>query len=131
MEQAASRRFAIYLSQGGEFAFVLLTLANGQQLMDGDTADLLAMVVTLSMAITPLFLGVHERWIAPALDTVPTRAFDEITQTDHRVIIAGFGRFGHLNRGAFGSGLRQRLRFLDSGNVDHWGGDYERIQLWR
>ncbi|MBP6110094.1 MAG: cation:proton antiporter [Rhodocyclaceae bacterium] len=96
MEQAASRRFAIYLSQGGEFAFVLLTLANGQQLMDGDTADLLAMVVTLSMAITPLFLGVHERWIAPALDTVPTRAFDEITQTDHRVIIAGFGRFGQI-----------------------------------
>ena len=96
MEHAAARRFAIYLSQGGEFAFVLLTLATTQQLMNNDIADLLAMVVTLSMAMTPLLLGAHERWIAPALDKVATRPFDEITPTDHRVIIAGFGRFGQI-----------------------------------
>ena len=96
MEYAAARRFGLYLSQGGEFAFVLLTLAAGQQLMDRETADLLAMVVTLSMALTPLFLGTHERWIAPALDQTASRPFDEIKPTDHRVIIAGFGRFGQI-----------------------------------
>ena len=96
MENAAARRFGIYLSQGGEFAFVLLTLATGQHLMDRDTADLLAMVVTLSMAMTPLLLGAHERWIAPSFDKAATRPFDEIKPTDHRVIIAGFGRFGQI-----------------------------------
>jgi monovalent cation:proton antiporter-2 (CPA2) family protein len=96
MEDAAARRFGLYLSQGGEFAFVLLTLAAGQQLMDRDTSELLAMVVTLSMALTPLLLGAHERWIAPAMDKAATKAFDEIKSEDHRVIIAGFGRFGQI-----------------------------------
>lgn len=92
----ARRRFAIYLSQGGEFAFVLLTLAASQQLMDEPTADLLAMVVTLSMALTPLLVGVHSRWIVPRLEAGPKREFDQIESDNHRVIIAGFGRFGQI-----------------------------------
>ncbi|QDQ26307.1 glutathione-regulated potassium-efflux system protein KefB [Chitinimonas arctica] len=96
MDGRAARRFAVYLAQGGEFAFVLLTLAVGQQLMDERTADLLAMVVTLSMALTPLLVGVHERWVAPRLEGDAPREFDQIDAEDHSVIIAGFGRFGQI-----------------------------------
>ncbi len=96
MNACSARRFAIYLSQGGEFAFVLLALAAGQQLMDAATADLLAMVVTLSMALTPVLLGAHERWLAPLENRGVQRPFDEIKTEDHRVIIAGFGRFGQI-----------------------------------
>ncbi|GAB3268680.1 monovalent cation:proton antiporter-2 (CPA2) family protein [Chitinimonas naiadis] len=96
MEGRARRRFAIYLSQGGEFAFVLLTLAAGQQLMDEATADLLAMVVTLSMALTPLLISLHGRLIAPRLEAGEKREYDRIESESHRVIIAGFGRFGQI-----------------------------------
>ncbi|GLR11825.1 potassium transporter [Chitinimonas prasina] len=96
MEGRTQRRFAVYLAQGGEFAFVLLTLAVGQHLMDKATADLLAMVVTLSMAMTPFVVLLHERWIAPRLDEQTVREFDQIKSDQHRVIIAGFGRFGQI-----------------------------------
>ncbi|WP_269531170.1 monovalent cation:proton antiporter-2 (CPA2) family protein [Chitinimonas sp. BJYL2] len=96
MQGRAARRFGVYLSQGGEFAFVLLTLAVGQQLLPGAVAELLAMVVTLSMALTPLLVGAHERWIAPRFETSTKPDYDAIEAEDHKVIIAGFGRFGQI-----------------------------------
>ncbi|MGQ5524088.1 monovalent cation:proton antiporter-2 (CPA2) family protein [Chitinimonas sp. PSY-7] len=96
LEGPAGRRLAIYLAQGGEFAFVLLAVAVSQQLLDTATAELLIMTVTVSMALTPLFVTVHERWIAPRLERKPPRDFDEINVEQHRVIVAGFGRFGQI-----------------------------------
>ena len=48
------RGTAVALSQGGEFAFVIVALGVSSALMDGRTADLLIVAVTLSMAATPL-----------------------------------------------------------------------------
>jgi glutathione-regulated potassium-efflux system ancillary protein KefC/glutathione-regulated potassium-efflux system protein KefB len=96
LDGPAGRRLAIFLAQGGEFAFVLLALAVSQQLLDQPTAELLTMTVTLSMALTPLLVSVHERWIAPRLEAKPPRDFDAIDSAQHRVIIAGFGRFGQI-----------------------------------
>ncbi|KAF0812065.1 Glutathione-regulated potassium-efflux system protein KefC [Andreprevotia sp. IGB-42] len=93
----SARHLGVALAQGGEFAFVLFNLATQQQMMDGRQADMLVMVVTLSMAATPLVALAHERWIAPRLAARPQREFDEITPHEaSRVIVAGFGRFGQI-----------------------------------
>src|SRR5215469_16114399 len=80
---------------GGEFAFVLFTLAARQRLLDARTADLLVLAVTLSMMLAPLLLlaeeAVSARWLAPA-----KAPYDAIEERDTPVIIAGFGRFGQI-----------------------------------
>jgi glutathione-regulated potassium-efflux system ancillary protein KefC/glutathione-regulated potassium-efflux system protein KefB len=83
------------LPTGGEFAFVLFTLAARQRLIDGATADLLILAVTLSMMLGPLLLiaeeAVSDRWLA-----APAAPYDDIDEHDIPVIIAGFGRFGQI-----------------------------------
>jgi monovalent cation:proton antiporter-2 (CPA2) family protein len=92
---ASAWRLGFTLPTGGEFAFVLFTLATHQQLLDGETADLLIMAVTLSMMLGPLLLILQDvivsRWLQP-----PAAPFDEIDERDIPVIIAGFGRFGQI-----------------------------------
>ncbi|HUA90423.1 MAG TPA: monovalent cation:proton antiporter-2 (CPA2) family protein [Steroidobacteraceae bacterium] len=91
----AARRLAFSIPSGGEFAFVLFTLAAGDQVLSHATADLLILAVTLSMMLGPLLLIGYEafarRWLNPA-----QRPFDEIETQDSPVIIAGFGRFGQI-----------------------------------
>jgi len=83
------------LPTGGEFAFVLFTLAARQRLLDARMADLLILAVTLSMMLAPLLLlaeeAVRERWLSPA-----PAPYDAIEERDTPVIIAGFGRFGQI-----------------------------------
>ena len=88
------RNLAIAISQGGEFAFVILGLAVGAGALARGHADLAILVVTLSMAVTPLLYLLSERLIkAPAPD-VPDEIIPE--ELEHPVIIAGFGRFGQI-----------------------------------
>ena len=91
----AAWRLGFSLPAGGEFAFVLFTLAARQHILDGQTSDLLILAVTLSMMLGPLLLMLHEalltRWRAPA-----EQHYDDIQERDIAVIIAGFGRFGQI-----------------------------------
>ena len=88
-------RLGFTLPAGGEFAFVLFTLATRQHVLDTDTADLLVLAVTLSMMLGPLVLIAHDivetRWLAE-----PAKPYDDISDRDSPVIIAGFGRFGQI-----------------------------------
>jgi monovalent cation:proton antiporter-2 (CPA2) family protein len=94
-ESDAARRLGFALPAGGEFAFVLFTLAARERILDKGTADLLVLAVTLSMMLGPLLLIAHEafvrRWLTPAAEP-----FDAIDEHDIPVIIAGFGRFGQI-----------------------------------
>ncbi|HYB33361.1 MAG TPA: monovalent cation:proton antiporter-2 (CPA2) family protein [Steroidobacteraceae bacterium] len=94
-QQAQSAwRLGFALPTGGEFAFVLFTLAARERLLTGHTADLLVLAVTLSMLLGPLLLIAHEalvRRLSP-----PAAPFDSIDEHDIPVIIAGFGRFGQI-----------------------------------
>lgn len=91
----SARRLAFSLPAGGEFAFVLFTLAARERLLDAKTADLLVLAVTLSMMLGPLLLILYEalarRWFAQ-----PQQPYDAIEARDTPVIIAGFGRFGQI-----------------------------------
>jgi glutathione-regulated potassium-efflux system protein KefB len=87
----------IVISQGGEFAFVLFSLAVSLKLMDRGTADLLVAVVSMSMATTPALFVLHERVLRPALRRRgDKRPFDVAPEEDAPVIIAGFGRVGQV-----------------------------------
>lgn len=95
-DRTTAWRLAAALAGGGEFAFVLLGLAADENVLPKDTADLLVIVVTLSMVLSPLAMAAAEalaRRLAPAR---PPPAYDAIEPEEPRVLIAGFGRFGQI-----------------------------------
>ncbi len=90
--------FFLALAQGGEFAFVLLTLAVGQNVVDAAIADTLRIVVALSMAITPLLFLFYEKVLLKKMmsaDDSENREADDIDE-ENKIIIAGVGRFGQI-----------------------------------
>ena len=89
--------FALLLSQGGEFAFVVFGAAVTAHVFTPDTGAVLVVVVTLSMVATPLLLLLHDQVLAPRLATPRSkRPDDQIDEQHNPIIIAGFGRFGQI-----------------------------------
>jgi monovalent cation:proton antiporter-2 (CPA2) family protein len=86
-------RTGLVLSQGGEFAFVLLTAAAGAAVIGPELADIAILVITLSMAATPLLVAAGNRIGRAKADDRP---YDEIDELANPVIIAGFGRVGQI-----------------------------------
>ena len=91
---AQSRRLAIALAQGGEFAFVILGLVTAAHLLDHGIADLIAVVVTLSMVTTPLMLMLDGGM--PRAAVKAAAVYDSPPSSEGRVVIAGLGRFGQI-----------------------------------
>ena len=88
-------KLAAILAQGGEFAFVIFTVAVQNRVLEPSLRDLLVVAITLSMALTPVLIGVFSR-LAPK-DQRPEPAYDPIHDIETpRVIIAGFGRVGQI-----------------------------------
>jgi glutathione-regulated potassium-efflux system protein KefB len=94
LDNGPARRLALALAQGGEFAFVLLTVAQDKTIFSRDIAELLAVVVTLSMALTPLLLALERRLFPNKLAV--SGDFDTLPVDEGHVVIAGFGRFGQI-----------------------------------
>ena len=95
MRTESAHRLGFALSTGGEFAFVLFTLAASERVLEGTTADLLVLAVTLSMMLSLLLLIAHEALIRRGR-VHPEPAYDALDEHDKAVIIAGFGRFGQI-----------------------------------
>ena len=93
LEAGPSRRLALAIAQGGEFAFVLFASGVEFGVLDQKLVDVLAVAVMLSMAATPLLLLLDEI-LAPKAEVA--RAFDALPQNDGHVVIAGFGRVGQI-----------------------------------
>jgi glutathione-regulated potassium-efflux system ancillary protein KefC len=92
--------FALLLSQGGEFAFVVLGASAAVGVLTKEWEALLTMTVALSMTTTPLLLIVHDWWMARVECAQGGKGgkdeADVIDEKDAAVIIAGFGRFGQI-----------------------------------
>jgi len=88
--------FAILLSQGGEFAFVVFGASRMAGVLSREWEALLTMAVALSMATTPLLLIAHDWWMARMECAKGNDEADVIDEKDAPVIIAGFGRFGQI-----------------------------------
>ncbi len=94
LSSRGARRLGLVLSQGGEFGFVLLTAGAGAAVLSNEAAALLNVVVTLSMAATPVLLigeGLLFRTAGQEEE-----GYETPPATDGHVIIAGFGRFGQI-----------------------------------
>jgi monovalent cation:proton antiporter-2 (CPA2) family protein len=91
---ASSRALAFAMPQAGEFGFVLFSLAVSEGVLAQSLAEILVIVVTISMIVSPLLMMLHGRLDAALTEN--TRNFDRIEDADGRVLIAGFGRFGQI-----------------------------------
>ncbi len=87
---------SMVLPQGGEFAFVVFAAALSYQVISQTDAEFFILVVTISMAATPLLFIFNERVLRPWLGGAEKRQFDTISSTPNRVVIAGFGRVGQI-----------------------------------
>jgi len=97
--------FTLGMAQAGEFGFVLLSFTVANAVVPGDIADLVLLVVALSMLLTPLLFILYDRVIAPRYSTEQEREADEI-DSSAKVIIAGHGRFGGIvNRALSAAGF--------------------------
>lgn len=95
----ASTHAGLLLAQGGEFAFILFGLASQQGVVMSEHSQILLMVVTLTMALTPLLSVIGQRlsnWLDTPDQMDVKQAHKEIGDLDHHVIIAGFGRVGQM-----------------------------------
>ncbi|WP_207492832.1 monovalent cation:proton antiporter-2 (CPA2) family protein [Aridibaculum aurantiacum] len=113
--------FALALSQAGEFAFVLFSFTLQEGILPAALVSTLIAVVAISMALTPLLLLVHERFIQPYIGTKETESSRSADTVNERnpVIIAGFGRFGNVT-GRFlqANGIGTTVLDIDSERVD-------------
>jgi monovalent cation:proton antiporter-2 (CPA2) family protein len=94
LSPTASRGLAFSLPSGGEFAFVLFGLSATLGIMDAEIAELLFLVVTGSMILSPLLLALHDALFK--MKERDDRPFDTPEELYPKVIIAGFGRFGQI-----------------------------------
>src|SRR5262249_40385705 len=92
----AGLSLAVGLSQGGGVGFVLFDIASGPTIIARGVADLLILVVTLSMALTPFLYTLHDRVVRPRFNKREPREYDVPPDDSPPVIIAGFGRVGQV-----------------------------------
>ncbi len=95
MESDERLRLGLILSQGGEFGFVLFTAAVSESVMTRELADFLIVVVSISMALTPLVMIAADFWLNRSAASKPP-AYDEISNEQPEIVIVSFGRFGQI-----------------------------------
>jgi monovalent cation:proton antiporter-2 (CPA2) family protein len=93
---ASSQRTGLILAQGGEFAFVTLGLAQKNNILAPQLAQLVFLLVALSMAVTPFLASTGSR-IAASIESkgglIGVIKEDIVNAKDY-VVVAGFGRVG-------------------------------------
>ena len=136
-ETAPAYALAVVLSQGGEFAFVLFSLATGGQFLPAALADRLVGVVTISMLTTPVLVNLLH-CLPQRRAAVPEGAAPP--GEENPVIIAGFGRVGQIvgrilaTRGIPFTALDldpEQLDFVTQFGEKAYFGDASRLDLLR
>lgn len=99
INRAAAIETAALLAPGGEFAFVVLTVALANKLVPADLTSLLLTCVSLTMALIPLIGALGRRLgrsFAPVTAVDP--ALSELPPGDAEVkaLVVGYGRVGQL-----------------------------------
>lgn len=95
IEGADKWLFALGLAQAGEFGFVLLSFTVAGNIIPSSIADILLLVVALSMLLTPALFIIYDKIIAPRFSEEEEREMDDI-DAESNIIIAGHGRVGGM-----------------------------------
>jgi glutathione-regulated potassium-efflux system protein KefB len=94
--RAAAIRTGFYLSQVGEFAFVLVGAASVAGLLSSDGQTLAMLVVAVSMIATPLMVKAGAS-VADRLGAAPPQADAELSaDLDRHVVVIGYDEVGRL-----------------------------------
>ena len=92
-----SAEAGVYLSQGGEFAFVIFAAALSSGLISGPLVQIVSVTVALTMLITPALVRfvawVISRWELASAVSVDD-AQNEIEVLSDHIVIVGMGRVG-------------------------------------
>lgn len=88
------------LSQGGEFAFVIIGVSVTTQIFSASLAQFMLLVVSVSLLLTPVFARFGQqigKLVDARLDTKNKQVQDALPETlNAHIVIAGFGRVGQL-----------------------------------
>jgi CPA2 family monovalent cation:H+ antiporter-2 len=87
-------RIGVMLSQGGEFAFVVMTLAVSSAVLSPQIAASVNLIVGLSMAFTSPLVILYGHFFNTK--NCPPVYESQSVSHEPQVIIAGFGRFGQI-----------------------------------
>jgi len=129
--------FALGLAQAGEFGFVLVSFTVANAVIPSPVADLLLLVIAMSMLLTPALFILYDRLIAPRYSRQQEREADEIPDGSG-IIIAGHGRFGGIvNRALQAAGYQttvvdyssDQLKMLRRFGLSAYYGDATRPDL--
>jgi monovalent cation:proton antiporter-2 (CPA2) family protein len=133
--------FGVALSQVGEFAFVLLALADALNVLSPLWTRGAVAVTVLSMMTTPPLLMLLHKLPRGRKAAEPAREMDTIEpEVPGKVILAGFGRMGNIiGRFLQANGVPTTVLDLDAELVDGvrkvglkaWYGDASRLDMLR
>ena len=88
-------RVALMLSQGGEFAFVVMAQASSNGLLPLHISSEVTLIVGISMALTAPLVILHSLWFTSR--SCPAVYDTSADISEPQVLIAGFGRFGQIS----------------------------------
>lgn len=110
--------FALGLAQAGEFGFVLLSFTVQNAVIPPALADILLLVVAMSMMLTPILFILFDKVVLPIANKKQGKQDDEITEQG-LIIIAGHGRFGQIiNRTMLANGHKTVVIDQSAENID-------------
>jgi len=95
MAPSSNLLFSALLCQAGEFGFVLFQFARAENILDPALISQCSAIIALSMALTPIVLIIHDRFIAPNFASPKTEGERPINQKN-KVLVLGFGRVGQI-----------------------------------
>ena len=110
--------FALSLPQAGEFAFVLISFAVANAVFDQALADMLLLIVALTMLVTPLLFIFYDKVVAHLYCGAEEPKADAIEETND-IILAGRGRVGGIvDRILDAAGYKATVIDYDSRHLD-------------
>jgi glutathione-regulated potassium-efflux system protein KefB len=96
ISRSAAVRTGFYLSQVGEFAFVLFGAAAAAGLLSAKGHTLALLMVAVSMILTPLMVKVGDRLAGRLRDVPPETGATPAADLERHVVVIGFDEVGQL-----------------------------------
>ncbi len=111
--------FALSLPQAGEFGFVLIAFALGNAILPPDLAEIMLLVVALTMLATPLLFILYDKGIARLYCNRQAEREADAIEEENPIIIAGRGRVGGIvDRMLDAAGHRATVIDYDSEHIE-------------
>jgi monovalent cation:proton antiporter-2 (CPA2) family protein len=113
---------ALGLAQAGEFGFVLLGFSLQSSALTEDIAQIIALVIAISMVLSPVLFIFFDKVLVPRFERITKDRDFDVVDKRGRVLIAGIGRFGQIvNRLLVANGIETVILDHDAKQVANVG----------